>query len=119
VALIEEIRAIGEERHLSHGESLLWQAEIRLAAGQAEAALARCQEAAQALGESSYRREALHWLTAQVLHALGRDVEARAALDRAFTEVQRKAALIADESLRITFLERVSLNRQIVQAQRD
>jgi class 3 adenylate cyclase/tetratricopeptide (TPR) repeat protein len=119
LALIEEIQAIGEERQLSRGESLLWQAEIRLAAGQAEAALVHCAEADRALGESSYCCETLHWLTAQALYALDRDVEARVALERAFDEVQRKAALITDESLRRSFLERVSLNRRIVQARRD
>jgi len=118
LALIEEIRAIGEERQLSQGESWLWQAEIRLAAGQAGAALAHCAEAARALGESSYRRELLHWLTAQALSALGRDDEARAALQRAVDELQRKAALITDESLRASFLERVPLNRRIMQRMR-
>ncbi|MDY7039577.1 MAG: adenylate/guanylate cyclase domain-containing protein [Chloroflexota bacterium] len=119
LTLIEEIQAIGEERQLRRGESLLWQAEIHLAADRSQAAFVLCQEAAQALGESSYRREALHWLTAQALQALERDSEGRAALHRAFAEVQRKAALITDEGLRASFLEQVSLNRQIIKAYKD
>ncbi|MBC7251576.1 MAG: tetratricopeptide repeat protein [Anaerolineae bacterium] len=115
-ALIEEIRAIGEERQLSRGESLLWQAEICLATGHEGAALAYCTEARRAFGDSSYRREALHWLTSQALRALGREDEAQTALERALAEVQRKAALITDEDMRTSFLERVSLNRRIMES---
>ena len=116
MALIEEIQSIGEERQLSRSESLLWQAEIHLSTGHAGAALAYCAEAVRALGDSSYRREALHWLTAQALQALDREDEAQTALYRAWEEVQRKAALITDDELRVSFLERVSLNRRIMQS---
>jgi hypothetical protein len=56
------------------------------------------------------------WELHHLLGRLGREAQARAALEAAYADLQRQAHAISDNALRRSFFERVPLNRAIVAA---
>jgi tetratricopeptide (TPR) repeat protein len=93
-------------------------ARVALAQGDVEEALTFVEaildylEEGKGLGELQSPSE-LHLVCVQVLQAAG-DPRAREVLERGFTELQERAEKITDEALRLSFLENVPWNRELV-----
>jgi tetratricopeptide (TPR) repeat protein len=93
-------------------------ARVVLAQGDVEEALTFVEaildylEEGKGLGELQSPSE-LHLVCVQVLQAAG-DPRAREVLERGFTELQERAEKITDEALRLSFLENVPWNRELV-----
>lgn len=94
---------------------------VHLSRGELELSLECSERAIKILGaEQGIATEAqrFYFTHYQILQANQRPDEARISLQKAYEELQRMARQIREETLRVSFLENVSINRQIVQAWR-
>ncbi len=108
------------ELHLETTYDLATLAAASLAQGEQQQALIYARQAVTILdecgGEGPESPQRDYFLCAQVLAALNEPDAARTALQAAYQLITRRAQKITDPTLRRSFLERVSINRQIIQA---
>ena len=90
------------------------EAELHLALGDPTAALADSQEALRDQGVGRYAVEKFHFTHARVLLANGRQTEAEEYLRRAHERVPLVAEQTDDAELRLSWLEDVRVNREII-----
>jgi predicted ATPase/class 3 adenylate cyclase len=106
--------------HLETTHDLATLAVASLASGDAAGALRYAEQALGILDECGGKGPEFpqrdYFLCSQVLEATGHPARARAALQSAYDLVLARADNITDAALRRSFLERVPINRQIMQA---
>jgi eukaryotic-like serine/threonine-protein kinase len=89
-------------------------AELRLAFGENEAALAHAQKAIELRGLRQYSVEEFHHTLARALRANGRDREAADVIRAAYQRVLLVAGRTPDPEAQAAWLERVPVNRAII-----
>jgi predicted ATPase/class 3 adenylate cyclase len=104
--------------HLGTADDLATLAAAHLATGELAQALA-CAEQALAIldecgGEGPDFPQRDYWIAYQVLEAAGQPEKAQAALRSAYELVLARADKITDPAMRQSFLERVAVNKQII-----
>lgn len=110
--------AEGERANLPHAviQGLAYGAFAQLRLGHPDAGLALSARAVALLEQRQHiegAEEEIYYLHSRLLQANGRAQDAHLTLERAFSEMMTKADALTDPALKISFLERVRVNRAI------
>lgn len=113
-----DLRLVNHQPHLA-AQSQAGLARVRLAQGRGAEALALIEPIVAQLADLRSRDvedPCMLWLNCYLVLRAHQHAQARAVLEQAYTIVQERAARISDPTMRQNFLQRIAVNRQLVEA---